>query len=61
MKNIFRFKVPLVILCIIIAVIMAIQLFFSIRDGSTEKIIGSSTVLILSLIAIILFIVFNRN
>lgn len=61
MKNVFKLKVPLVILCIIIAVTMGIQLFFSICEGSKEKIIGSSIVLLLSLIAIILFIIFNCN
>lgn len=61
MKNKIGYEKPLFILSIIIAVTMAFQLYFAIRERSVEKIVGCSIVLVLSLISIILYIFVKRN
>jgi hypothetical protein len=37
MKEILKFRKPLLIICSIFFVGMAIELYFAVREGSTEK------------------------
>lgn len=60
-NNLLKIRIPMLIANIIISISMIIGLCFSIGEGSTEKIIGSSIVLMLSVIAIITFLITRKS
>lgn len=60
-NNLLKIRMPMLIANIIISISMIIGLYFSVCEGSTEKIIGSSIVLMLSVIAIITFLITRKS
>lgn len=60
-NNLLKIRIPMLIANIIISISMIIGLCFSIGEGSTEKIIGSFIVLMLSVIAIITFLITRKS
>lgn len=61
MQIIFRNRVLLTILMGIIAIAMLVSLIYAVKNGVKEKIIGSSIVLGLSIIAILCILIFRNN
>ena len=60
MQFLIRNRAPLTILMGIIAIAMLVSLVFAIKNGSKEKIIGSSIVLGLSVTAILCILIFRN-
>ena len=61
MQFLIRNRVLLPVLAGIIAIAMLVSLVFAIKNGSKEKILGSSIVLGLSLIAVLCILVFRNK
>lgn len=60
-EHFLKIRIPMLITNIIICISMVVQLSSAIRDGSKERMIGSSIVLALSIIAIIIFLVTHNK
>ena len=60
-ENLLKIRMPMLITNIIIFFTTLVGLFFAIREGSTEKMIVSSIVLILSTMVIIVFLITSNR
>ena len=60
MQFLIRYRASLTILMGIIAIAMLVSLIYAAKNGSKEKIIGSSIVLGFSLIAILCILIFRN-